>query len=241
MNEEKSATLILPPAPSSDRSGALLRLQRIRFLADKLAGIFNAREQIGCRGLSREDLTEFFLGLDDGQQLAAQHSLEEYYATSMQLESEGISFRHHRDAVGAHLRRHRVRVSDDVAAIMDKHDVVELYDFHLVQTYRSPNFLKFTDRSLEELAVLPYYMMFTRSEKLSDRCIKNCLAMLTRAHEGPMWDFLERHIVKEKGSARVSSVNSIVAAPVYSERDGEIMGLVHVFDVEAHSELKLMN
>ncbi|RYZ99818.1 MAG: hypothetical protein EOP11_19025 [Proteobacteria bacterium] len=190
--------------------------------------------------LSRRDHSAYFASLPEAQQMALLDSLRNYHEICADVSREGL-FRGHRHPIQKHLARHKVRMDQSVMDILDKHECVELYDYNFVQTYRSPNFLKYIDHSLEDLAVLPYYEMFTRSEEASKAVMVNAIRILMGEHKGPAWDFLGRHIVKEVGSARISRVNAIVLAPLYSKYSDEILGLVHVFDIENHTEITLMN
>ncbi|RZA02851.1 MAG: hypothetical protein EOP11_16450 [Proteobacteria bacterium] len=221
-------------------SSAYTRLAEIREISLSLGKVFAASEIEAGRELSRRDHSSYFASLPDAQQIALLNALREYHAICAEVTPEAAR-RGHKHAIQRHLARHKVRMDQGVMDILDRHECVELYDYNFVQTYRSPNFLKYIDHSLEDLAVLPYYEMFTRSEEVSKAVMVNSIRVLMGEHVGPMWNFLGRHIVKEKGSARVSRVNSIVCAPLYSKYSEEILGLVHVFDIENHTEITLMH
>lgn len=207
----------------------------------RLSDFLGEHEGIPAKACAPRPLLEAYLALPEAQQKQIHHAALTSYATCEDVVASGRSLKEHRFSVERHLARHRVRVDQDVLETIDKHACVEIYDFHFLQTFRTPNFFNYVEHSLEEFAILPYWEIFDREQEISEKIVHNATKILTGTHVGPMWNFIEDNIVREKGTRRATRLHTAVCAPIYGENSGEILGLIHVFDIAFHSNLMLLS
>jgi len=190
---------------------------------------------------TRKDLEAVFLSFSEAQQENLYQATLDYYRTCLAVITSKGSLRNNPGSVARHLARHRVRIDGNVFATLSQHQCVEIYDFQFVQTFRSPNFFNFVDHSIADFAILPYWEIFSRSAAVNDRILRNAQDILNGIHRGPMWNFVEDNIVKEKSSAKITKLHTIVCAPIYLEDSPEVVGLIHVFDIALQNEIQAVH
>jgi hypothetical protein len=182
-------------------------------------------------------LFDKFSSYSEQQQRALSQATLAYYKTTVATHGETDKTK----IALTHCALNSIRFDDSLEKEIEKNLCVEMYNIDLIQTFRSPNFYKYTDYSIEELITLPYYEMFTRSNEVNGKILKNALAILNGSHNGPNWGFIEDNIVKEVGSGRVSKASCVVVAPIHSTETYEIVGLIQVFNVVSHHRIMAMN
>jgi hypothetical protein len=230
----------LPKLTFSETEGVGL-YRELTIACERMSEFLTTREGIDLPGLSRiGSLQDRFLAQNIESQRFQHQAMREFYEVCQEISKEQ-AFIDNKHSAKRHLWRRKLKVEDDVLEAIDNTVCVELYDVNLRQTFRTINFLRYIEHSLEELSILPYYEIFIRSEIVSERIAFNAQKILSGEHPAPMWNFIEPNIVKERGTTRVSRASTRCVAPVYDADTNEIVGLIHIFLIESQTQLKLLN
>jgi hypothetical protein len=146
------------------------------------------------------------------------------------------------DSLRTFCYRFKLIVPDNVLDKVESEAVVEIYDRKLMQRFRSPNFFNFTSHPLENLESRPYYELFKKRQDVEDLIGEKAVGILQGKNKDPDYVFAGVHRLWEINAPKnlVTTLESLVASPIYDSDDGSIAGIIHVCQVRKQIEFSVV-
>ncbi len=175
----------------------------------------------------------------DNQKKRLDESIQRY-ENVRNIYKTGTIFYQKKRSLNAFLRLHRLRMPNDseVFQLINNETLIEIYNLHSSQVYRSLDFMDFVSHSIMSLEVSEWWELFSRSEKILSRIYGLALDIYSGKVEEPIFNPVGLHTVKEINSRTplCAQLLPLVYAPLFTQ-NGKVEGALHLFKIESLQSL----
>lgn len=121
----------------------------------------------------------------------------------------------------------------DVFSHIQKGDIIEIYNEHSIQVYRSFTFFKLVSYTLEELFTYEWWELYRRPQAINDRMFALGGQLFTADKHETIVEGVSSHVVEEIFSDRrkQAKITEVLLSPLIG-RDNRVAGFIHVFRAE---------